>query len=132
MYRCAISAVAFAAAALSLGFSVSASAQNHRPFPATALRGELVVVQAPDVTLNGQAARLAPGARIRGDNNLMLLSASITGQKLTVHYTIDSYGLLKDLWILNATELANTPWPQTAEQAASWVFDSGAQTWSKR
>lgn len=128
MYRCAISAVAFAAAAL----SIPASAQNHRPFPANALRGELIVVQAPDVTLNGQAARLAPGARIRGDNNLMLLSASITGQKFIVHYTIDSYGLLKDLWILNATELANTPWPQTAEQAASWVFDSGAQTWSKR
>lgn len=128
MYRCAISAVAFAAAAL----SIPASAQNHRPFPATALRGELIVVQAPDVTLNGQAARLAPGARIRGENNLMLLSASITGQKLIVHYTIDSYGLLKDLWILNATELANTPWPQTAEQAATWVFDSGAQTWTKR
>lgn len=128
MYRCAISAVAFAAAAL----SIPASAQNHRPFPSTALRGELIVVQAPDVTLNGQAARLAPGARIRGENNLMLLSASITGQKLIVHYTIDSYGLLKDLWILNATELANTPWPQTAEQAATWVFDSGAQTWTKR
>lgn len=128
MYRCATSAVALAAAAL----SISASAQNHRPFPANALRGELVVVQAPDVTLNGQAARLAPGARIRGDNNLMLLSATLTGQKLTVHYTIDSYGLLKDLWVLNATELANTPWPQTAEQAASWVFDSGAQTWTKR
>jgi len=128
MYRCAIPAVAFAAAALSF----PASAQNHRPFPATALRGELIVVQAPDVTLNGQAARLAPGARIRGDNNLFLLSSSITGQKFIVHYTVDSYGLLKDLWVLNATELANTPWPQTAEQAASWVFDSGAQTWTKR
>lgn len=128
MYRCAISAVAFAAAALGM----PASAQNHRPFPANALRGELVVVQAPDVTLNGQAARLAPGARIRGDNNLMLLPATLTGQKLIVHYTIDSYGLLKDLWVLNAAELVNTPWPQTTEQAASWVFDPAAQTWTKR
>ena len=132
MYRCVNPAVAFAAAALSLTLCVSVSAQNHRPFPANALRGELVVVQAPDVRINGQAARLAPGARIRGDNNLMLLSASLTGQRLLVHYTIDSYGLLKDLWVLNATELTNSPWPQNPEQAAAWEFDSGAQTWKKR
>jgi hypothetical protein len=129
MYRCASFAVAaFAAAALAL----PASAQNHRQFPADALRGSMMVVQTPDVELNGQPARLAPGARIRGDNNLFLLSGSITGQKRMVHYTLDPYGLLKDVWVLNPVEMANSPWPETPEQAANWAFDSAGQVWTKR
>jgi hypothetical protein len=49
-----------------------------------------------------------------------------------VNYTIESNGLLKDVWILNQTERANNPWPQTPQQAASWRFDIGAQAWSMR
>ena len=129
MYRCAISAVAFVAA---FTLAAPASAQSHRRFPADALRGELVVTQAPAVQLNGQPASLAPGARIRGENNLLQLSASLTGQTLIVNYTIDSYGLVKDVWILDAAERANSPWPQTPQDAARWSFDFGAQTWSRR
>lgn len=129
MYRCAISTVAFVAA---FTLAAPANAQSHRPFPANALRGELVVTQAPAVQLNGQAASLAPGARIRGENNLLQLSASLTGQPLIVNYTIDSGGLLKDIWILDAAEQSNQPWPQTPQDAASWSFDIGAQRWTRR
>ena len=129
MYRCVISAVACVAA---LTLAAPANAQSHRPFSADALRGEMVVTQAPAVQLNGQPASLAPGARIRGENNLLQLSASLTGQPLIVNYTIDSYGLVKDVWILNAVERANSPWPQTPQEAARWSFDVGAQTWTRR
>lgn len=127
MYRCALTA--FAAAAC----SISAQAQVHRPFPVQALRGELVVLQTPDVSLNGQAARLAPGARLRGDNHMLLQPASVAGQKLTVHYTREpSSGMLLDVWVLNPAELANKTWPRTPQEAASWSFDPATQTWIKR
>ena len=129
MYRCAIAAASVAA----LIFSIPAQAQVHRPFPVQTLRGELVVLQAPEVSLNGQPARLAPGARLRGDTNLLLQPASVTGQKLTVHYTVEPLsGMLMDVWVLNPAELANKTWPRTPQEAATWAFEPGTQTWTKR
>jgi hypothetical protein len=125
MYRCAL--LAFAASAA----CVCAHAQTHRPFTKQTLRGELVIQQTPDVTLNGKSARMAPGSRLRGDNNLLLQPASVAGQKLVVHYTVDSFGLLMDIWVLNGAELANKPWPTTAADAAAWTFNAATQTWSK-
>ena len=103
-----------------------------RPFPPTALRGTLVVGQTPEVTINGQGARLAPGARIRAQNNMIELPAALTGQRLAVHYTIDINGDLKDVWVLTPEELARRPWPTTPEQAARWLFDPQEQTWTRQ
>lgn len=123
MFRCA-------ALSLLLALVLPAFAQQ-RPFPANALRGELVVEQPPAVLLNGKPARLAPGARIRGDNNLMLVSGALAGRKWVVHYTVDPYGLLLDVWVLTPQELARRPWPTTPAEAASWRFDPSAQVWSR-
>jgi len=123
MIRCALAALA------TLAIAVPAAAQLPRPFPANALRGTLVVVQPPDVTVNGQPARLSPGARIRNDRNMLQLSGSLVGQKLVVHYTIDSMGQLHDVWILRPDELAKQPWPSTPEQAKTWAFNPSTQTW---
>lgn len=125
MYRCAL-ALALVAS------SLNAQAQMHRVFTPHTLRGELVVTQHPDVLLNGKPARLAPGSRIKGDTNLLLQPASLTGQKLVVHYTVENGGLLMDVWVLNPAELANKPWPTTPLEAASWQFNPGNQTWIKR
>lgn len=125
MLRCALLICA-------LSLSLAATAQSvQRNFPATALRGELTVLTPPEILLNGQPARLAPGARIKGGNNLLVMSGAIVGQKLAVNYTIDTYGLVKDVWLLRADEAARKPWPKTANEAATWVFDPIAQTWSK-
>jgi hypothetical protein len=83
------------------------------------------------VALNGAAARLAPGARIRGENNLLLLSGALVNQRHTVNYTRDPSSLLLDVWILTPAERARQPWPVTPEQAAAWTFDPSAQTWSR-
>jgi hypothetical protein len=129
MYRCAplapLVATVLAVSAL------SATAQTHRFFPPQALRGELMVTQYPDVMLNGQAARLAPGSRIKGDTNLLLQPASLAGQKLIVHYTVEPGGLLMDVWVLNPAELANKTWPRTPAESATWAFNPGNQTWLK-
>lgn len=125
MYRCALAA--FAATVC----CISAQAQVHRNFPVQTLRGELVILQSPDVSLNGHAARLAPGARVRGDTNLLQQPASLMGQKHTVHYTVEPSGLLLEIWVLNPAELANKTWPRSREDAAKWSFDQASQVWTK-
>ena len=128
MQRCAFVALA---AVLALATTLPASAQVRRNFPAAALRGEMVMLQPPDLLLNGQPARLAPGARIRDGQNMLVLSGALVNTRLVVHYTVEAHGLLLDVWVLNPAELANQPWPRNAREAAIWSFDPVGQTWSK-
>ncbi|RZI55687.1 MAG: hypothetical protein EOP37_27120 [Rubrivivax sp.] len=106
-------------------------APGHRYFPQRALRGELIVGVTPDVKLNGKAARLAPGARIRNAVDQVATPGSLYGQKVVVLYTTDISGLLMDIWVLNEVELANKTWPTTPEQASKLVFDQASQVWRK-
>ena len=117
--------------ALLLTCSAALPAQAQRLFQANALRGELVVVQPPEVLLNDRPARLAPGARIRNPLNMIQMSGSLLGQTLAVNYTLDSMGMLMDVWILSDAERAQKPLPTTPEQARRWVFDPTLQSWSR-
>lgn len=93
--------------ALSLAVPTSALSQvSVRPFPATAKRGTLEVTSPPEVTINGTAARLSPGARIRGANNMLVMSGQIIGKSLTVNYTRDAQGAIHEVWILTEAEAA--------------------------
>lgn len=123
MLRCALLVAALAAA------SLPAAAQLQRNFPATALRGELRVTQPPEAVLNNRPARLAPGSRIRGADNMLVMSGAIVGRPLLVHYTLDPSGLMLDVWVLTPAEAARKPWPVTPEQAQAWRFNPDAQTW---
>ena len=60
----------------------------------------------PDITLNGQPARLSPGSRIRGVNNMLVLSGSIAGRTLPAVYRKDGAGLVHEVWILTPEEYA--------------------------
>ena len=120
------------AAALPLLLVAAATAQTSRPFPATALRGALVVTQPPEVLVNGDADRLSPGARIRGANNMLQTPAALVGQKLLVHYTREPAGLVHDVWILTPDEAARRPWPSKPEEAQRWEFNPAAQTWTRK
>ena len=51
---------------------------------------------------------------------------------LVVHYTLESHGLVHDVWILTPDELARRPWPATVEEAQRWSFDPGTQVWTPR
>ena len=126
MNRCVATAV------ISLALAGNAAAQTSRPFPANALRGALLVVQPPDVQLNGQAARLAPGSRIRGADNMVQMSGTLVGARLPVHYTLDPIGLVQDVWILTPDEAARRPWPSKPAEAQAWLFNPAAQAWTKR
>ncbi len=120
-----------------LAFSVLAAsghahAQSVRNFDAQALRGELLVTQPPELRLNGQPARLAPGARIRGANNMLAMSGELVGQRLLVNYTLDINGQVLNVWVLTPAEAARKPWPTTPQQAQTWQFDAAQQTWTPR
>jgi hypothetical protein len=104
-----------------LGAALSAPAQtttplgeqpagiNLRRFPDHAERGQFQVGLPPEVSINGKAERLAPGARIFNPHNMIVLSGSISGQSYIVNYTRDTYGLIKDVWILSPQEQAQKP-----------------------
>jgi hypothetical protein len=126
-----------AGALAALAWPLAAQAQSDptvvgRSFPATALRGSLQVTMPPEVLVNGQPARLAPGARIRGPNNLLLMSGALVGEKLLVNYTLDSLGNVHMVWMLSPVEAARQPWPSTPEQAARWEFNPAEQRWTRR
>ena len=84
----------------------TADPQRIPPMAANAQRGVLRVTQPPEVLLDGQPARLAPGARIRDRNNLLVVSGALIGQDLVVRYTRDPLGLLHEVWVLTAREAA--------------------------
>ena len=128
MPRCALLAASALVAAL---IASPAGAQAPRNFPATALRGELVVTAPPEALLNRQPARLAPGSRLRDQHNRLLLSGAAIDQRLVVHYTLDLQGQLLDVWVLTPAEAARKPWPATPAEAAAWSFNADTQTWSK-
>jgi hypothetical protein len=135
MNRCVRAAVLAASLSSLLSLALPAAAQvhqGHRHFPAHALRGELVVGAPPEVTLNGKPERLAPGARIRGEDNLIHTGATLAGQRFIVHYTREpGSGLLMDVWLLKPMERDNKPWPSTEREAKAWVFDPLSQIWKK-
>jgi hypothetical protein len=127
MYRC----VSFAAAAAAIVLAAPAFAQVQRNFPQNALRGTIAIGEAPAIMLNGEPARLAPGARIRNQANLLETPSALLGQKFAAHYTVDLGGLVNQAWVLRGDELAKRPWPSTAEEAGRWLFDPAAQAWSR-
>lgn len=117
-FRATRRTAALALGLLAFGLAPAALAQNQpRTFPANALRGTLVVVQPPVIQLDGKNAQLSPGARIRGTNNMLLMSGALVNQKLLVNYTVEPHGLVHDVWILTEAEAAlKRP---TAAQAAA-------------
>ena len=124
MLRCAL--------LVGLALATPAWAQAQRNFPAHALRGEMLVLQPPAVSIDGKPARLAPGARIRDERNMLAMSGAMVDRRVVVHYTIEPNGMLLDVWVLTPQELARQPWPKTLDEARSWVFDPVGQSWSKR
>ncbi|MBT9466992.1 hypothetical protein [Hydrogenophaga sp.] len=105
MNRCSPAFCASTLAALLIALPLSAQAQSGtRDFPAKALRGTLVVVQPPNVTMDDRETRLSPGARIHNTNNTLVLSASLLNQKLVVNYTVDLRDQIQNVWILTEAE----------------------------
>jgi hypothetical protein len=127
--RCALAALASCAL---IGFAAPAAAQVQRSFPQNTLRGSMVFGEYPNVTLNGRATQLSPGSRVRDQRNMIVMAASLTGQRLLVHYTLDiGSAQVRDVWVLRPDEAAIKPWPTTIEEAQTWTYDPTTASWVK-
>lgn len=114
MNRChtpwtALILVALCAAAAPVAAQEPVQSQNEaaaggRNFPIGTLRGSLLVVSSPEIQLDGQAERLAPGVRIRSPQNTLVMPANLTGQNLLVNYRRDPTGAVNEVWILTPEE----------------------------
>jgi len=111
-------------AALMLATTAHAQAVVSRQFPANVKRGVMVVTAPPEVQINGTAMRLSPGVRIRGPNNLLLMSGALIGQQYSVNYVLEQQGLVREVWILTQAEVDQLPrgWDTTT----NFVFGSDA------
>ncbi len=105
MNRC-LWARAAGAAVLLCALNTTALAQAPTPshsgvraIPATVQAATLRVEQPPLITLNGQADRLSPGARIYSPSRQLVLSASLLGQAVPVRYVRDLQGLVHEVWL---------------------------------
>ena len=78
---------------------------NTRQFPKEARRGELVVLAAPEISLDSKPDRLSPAVRIRDINNYLVLSGTLANQRLVVNYVRDNTGLVHNVWVLNNEEI---------------------------
>ena len=115
-----------------LGAALPARSQAlMRRFPRTALRGEIGFGAFPQVAVNGTLAQLAPGARVRDAANRIAMPGALAGNKAIVNFTVDSSGLVHDVWNLRPDEIAVQPWPRTLAEAQAWAFDELAQVWSR-
>ena len=90
--------------------SASALARMNTPlqrtFPPKAMRAQMTVVNAHEITLNGTGVRLSPGSIIRTTTNALVVSGGLIGQSFVVNYTTDTMGQAHEIWILTATEAA--------------------------
>ena len=94
-----------ALASLLFTFANLAFAQGiERSAPKDVVLGRLVVTAPPQITMDGQPARLSPGSRIRDLNNMLVLSGGIVGKNLPVVYRRDAAGLVHEVWMLTDEE----------------------------
>jgi hypothetical protein len=124
-------AMALAGALATLAPLPAAAQAVQRNFPKNALRGKMEFIGPPDIVLNGKSARLSPGCRIHGPDNMLVMSGQLAGTRYVVDYTWESPGNVNEVWMLTPAEADKSPWPRTLEQAANWSFDYMAQTWTK-
>lgn len=115
MYRCHLCSRRIATMVLLLAVGLLVAATDAaaqmmvRQFPATVKRGVMTVTAPPDVLINGGALRLSPGVRIRGPNNLLVMSGALIGLQVPVNYVLEQQGLIREVWILNEAEEAIQP-----------------------
>ena len=97
-----------------------------RTLPDDAPRGYLTYVAGNVVKLDDAEKQLAPGAQIRGANNLIVLPTALPRNSL-VKYQLDRDGLLFRAWVLTAAEAAKPdknapvklPWATSPEAGRS-------------
>jgi hypothetical protein len=94
----------FAAFVLLAG-CVTVSLAQLRTIPDDAARGVIRHLQEMTVEIDGAPRRLAPGAQIRNETNLIVVPGAIPAGT-PVKYKLDDAGLVREVWFLTPKEAA--------------------------
>ena len=76
-----------------------------RSIPEDAKRGVMRHVEGMAVEIDGKAQRLAPGARVRNESNLIVVPMAIP-PGTPVKYRLDGEGMVREVWFLTPKEAA--------------------------
>ncbi len=95
----------FAAVIVLLGVFSGAGAQM-RPLPADTESGTIRHVQGMTVSINGKPMQLAPGATIRGRNNLIMVPTALPPEGAAAEYLLDANGQITRVWLVSPEEAA--------------------------
>ena len=83
--------------------------QVQRPLPVNVQRGILTApLVFPYALIDERQTRLAPGARIHGESNLIMMPASVSGTH-EVAFVRDASGAVSELWLLTPDEVQALP-----------------------
>ena len=85
---------------------VQTAAAQERAIPAGAKRGYLRHVQEAMVSVDGASGRLAPGATIRDQRNLIVVPAALPREGAWADYIEDRDGQISRVWLLTPEERA--------------------------
>jgi hypothetical protein len=91
---------------LSIALVVQAASAQERAIPAEAKRGYLKHEREMLVSIDGAPARLAPGAQIRDERNLIVVPAAMPREGAWADYVFDRDGQIFRVWLLSPEELA--------------------------
>jgi len=69
--------------------------------PDGSMLGVMTTGQLPEVSIDGKAMRLAPGARIYNASNLTITPNQVPADS-RVRYKLDATGLVSQIWLLPA------------------------------
>jgi len=93
----------FAALLLILTAIGSAAAQM-RTLPGDAERGLIRHIEGSSVSIDGKPMRLAPGATIRGQDNLIVVPTALPSGGALAEYLLDRDGQISRVWLLTPAE----------------------------
>jgi hypothetical protein len=99
---------AVVAFSLLAGATAAVAQMPIREVPNDAQQGYLTYIHGNLVILDGRETRLAPGGLIRGQNNLIVMPASLPRDSMRVRYRLDQNGELASVWILTPEEAAES------------------------
>ncbi len=87
--------------AIVLTASLVAGCGSSKTQPDGSVIGTMTTGQLPEVTIDGKAMRLAPGARVYNAANLTITPGQVPAES-RVRYKTDSMGLVNQVWLLPA------------------------------
>lgn len=86
-------------------FLINSYAQTMRNFPPAVVRGTISFKSPPEIIVDGKPERLSPGARIKNEHNLLVLTAALAGKEFVVNYKRENIGgMVSEVWILTPEE----------------------------